>query len=156
MQDWERNCHPDIREVLAYWRDKRRGRAMPSRADIEPAELARFLPYLILVDVVDDARRFVYRLVGTGEVEVRGNDPTGKPVAEGYFASSAEAAMNNYEIVCRTRAPFYEEDHFQVVDRYVGESNIFLPLSDDDATVNKILVFSINRDLYRTTSKGGA
>ncbi len=35
-----------------------------------------------------------------------------------------------------------------MVDRYVGEENLFLPLSDDGVTVNKIMVFSINRDLY--------
>jgi hypothetical protein len=149
MQDWQASCHPDILKILAYWQGKCRGRTMPSRADIDPAELVGFLPYLMIVDAVDDDRRFVYRLVGTGEVQVRGNDPTGKSVTEGYFAARAEAALQNYETVCRTRAPYYEVDHFQVVDRYVGEANLFLPLSDDDKTVNKILVYSINRDLYR-------
>lgn len=149
MQDWQATCHPDILKILAYWQGKCRGRTMPSRADIDPAELVAFLPCIMIVDAVDDDRRFVYRLVGTGEVQVRGNDPTGKSVSEGYFAASAEAALQNYETVCRTRTPYYEEDHFQVVDRYVGEANLFLPLSDDDKTVNKILVYSINRDLYR-------
>jgi hypothetical protein len=149
MQDWRSTCHPDILKVLAYWEGKRHGRRMPSRTDIDPSELVGLLPYIMLVDVVADARRFVYRLVGTGEVEVRGNDPTGKSVAEGYFAASAEAALRSYETVCRTREPFYEEDQFQVVDRYVGEANIFLPLSDDGESVNMVLVFSINRDLYR-------
>ena len=40
-------------------------------------------------------------------------------------------------------------DNFQVVDRYVCEANLFLPLSEDDQTVNMVMVFSINRDLYR-------
>jgi len=149
MQDWQASCHPDMLKVLAYWEGKRGDRAMPSRGDIDPSEIVSFLPYIMLVDVVPDERRFVYRLVGTGEVEVRGNDPTGKPVAEAYFAASADGALKNYEAVCRTRAPLYEVDHFQVVDRYVGESNLFLPLSDDDETVNMVMVFSVNRDLYR-------
>jgi len=149
MQDWQAHCHPDILRMLAYWEDKRHGRAMPRRADIDPAELVGMLPNIMLIDVVADDRRFVYRLVGTGEVQVRGNDPTGKSVREGYFAATPEAAEGNYEMVCKTRAPFYEEDNFQVVDRFICESNLFLPLSEDDNTVNKILVFSINRDLYR-------
>jgi hypothetical protein len=57
--------------------------------------------------------------------------------------------MANYQKVCDIRAPFYEKDAFQVVDRWINEANLFLPLSDDNDTVNKILVFSINRDLYR-------
>jgi hypothetical protein len=149
MQDWQESCHPDILKMLAYWESKRNGRVMPCRNDIDPAELVGFLPNLMIVDVVQDERQFVYRLVGTGEVQVRGHDPTGKSVREGYFAASPEAAMARYQRVCDSRAPYYEIDNFQVVDRYVCEANIFLPLSDDGATVNKILVFSINRDLYR-------
>jgi hypothetical protein len=149
MSDWEAACHPDIRVVLAYWEAKKQGRQMPSRDDVDPTELVRFLPYITLVDVVEDPRRFVYRLVGTMEVEVRGYDPTGKGVAEGFFAASAEAALANYQKVCDSRAPYYEQDAFQTVDRYINEANLFLPFSDDGAAVNKILVFSINRDLYQ-------
>jgi len=121
---------------------------MPSRDDIDPTELVKFLPYISIIDVVPDARRFVYRLVGTMEVEVRGYDPTGKSVGDAYFASSAEAAIANYQRICDGRAPFYEQDAFQTVHRWINEANLFLPLSDDGASVNKIMVFSINRDLY--------
>ena len=99
MADWKASCHPDILTVLDYWDGKRRGRHMPSREDIDPTELVKFLPYISIIDVVEDARRFVYRLVGTMEVEVRGYDPTGKSVGEGYFASSADSAMANYQKV---------------------------------------------------------
>lgn len=149
IKAWQRKCHPEILKVLAYWQSKCDGRSMPRRADIDPVELTPFLPNITLVDVVADSRRFVYRLVGTGEVQLRGNDPTGKAVADGYFAATPAEALTRYEHVCATRAPFYEEDDFQVVDRFVSEANLFLPLSDDDKTVNKIMVFSINRDLYR-------
>ncbi|HVZ02441.1 MAG TPA: PAS domain-containing protein [Dongiaceae bacterium] len=148
MADWKSSCHPDILAVLAYWEERKRGRRMPSRDDIDPTELVKFLPYISLIDVVDDERRFVYRLVGTMEVEVRGYDPTGKSVGDAFFAASAEAAMANYQKVCDGRAPFYEQDAFQTVDRWINEANLFLPFSDDGETVNKIMVFSINRDLY--------
>lgn len=148
MQDWRETCHPDIRLVLTYWDSKRAGRIMPTRNDIDPDEIRRYLPYVTLVDVVADARRFVYRLVGTQEVALRGRDPTGKSVAEAFFGTSVENVMAKYATVCETRAPFHEKDDFQVVDRYVGEENLFLPLSDDGQMVNKIMVFSINRDLY--------
>ena len=149
MQDWKRKCHPDVLKMLAYWESKLNGRSMPRRGDIDPAEMVGLLPNIMIIDVVDDARRFVYRLVGTGEVLLRGRDPTGKSVRDGYFAASPEAAEARYERILKSREPYYEEDNFQVVDRYIFEANLFLPLSDDGATVNKILVFSINRDLYR-------
>lgn len=146
--NWQLSCHADVLKVLAYWQGKCRGRRMPSRADIDPLELGPFLPHITLVDVVADARRFVYRLVGTAEVNLRGNDPTGKAVADGYFAATVQEALDRYQRICTTRAPFYEEDDFQVVDRYISEANLFLPLSEDGETVNMVMVFSINRDLY--------
>lgn len=148
MQDWLNTCHPDIRLVLEYWQNKCAGRLMPARSDIDPGEIRRFLPYITLVDVVDDDQRYVYRLIGTKEVDLRGRDPTGKSVVDAFFGVSRANVLAKYDTVCKTRAPFHEWDNFQVVDRYVGEENLFLPLSDDGATVNKILVFSINRDLY--------
>ena len=133
----------------AYWEGKRNGRSMPRRSDIDPVELVALLPNIMLVDVVDDDRRYVYRLVGTGEVQLRGHDPTGKSVRDGYFAATPEAAEERYDRVYKSREPYYEEDNFQMVDRYICEANLFLPLSEDDRTVNMILVFSINRDLDR-------
>lgn len=149
MTDWRSSCHPDTLRVLNYWDEKRAERLMPSRADIDPADLKAYLPHVTLVDVVDDERRYVYRLVGTREVELRGNDPTGKSVTEAYFATTAASALANYDRVVETRAPFYTADPYQVVDRYVGVEDLFLPLSNDGEHVNMIMVFSIARDLHR-------
>lgn len=150
MAEWLDTCHPDVREMLDYWQRKRGGRAMPSRSDIDPSELRHFLPHITLVDVVGDERRFVYRLVGTAEVELRGYDPTGKAVADAYFATSADEALKHYEAAKVTRAPHYIADPFQAVDRFIGEEDLFLPLSSDGETVNMILVFSISRDLFQS------
>jgi hypothetical protein len=149
MQDWKANCHPNVLKMLAYWESKLKGRSMPARSDIDPVELKGLLPNIMLVDVVDDERRFVYRLVGTGEVQLRGHDPTGKSVRDGYFAATPTAAEERYQRILDTRAPYYEEDNFQMVDRYICEANLFMPLSEDGETINMIMVFSINRDLYR-------
>jgi hypothetical protein len=122
---------------------------MPARSDIDPAEIPkRLLPGLCLVDVVPDERRYVYRLVGTADAEVRGYDPTGKSVFEGFFGPSVEVVLGNYDPVVASRAPFIDPRHFFAsTGRYVTEETIFLPLSDDGETVNKILVFSQSRDM---------
>ncbi len=137
-------CHADTVTLHRYWREKCRGRRMPSRADLDPVEIpVRLLPGIMLVDVVPDERRFVYRLVGTGEVEVRGNDPTGRSVAEGFFGFSLEDALSCYTRVVETRAPFLDAEPFVATNgRYVSEETIFLPLSEDGANVNMILVFA--------------
>ena len=135
-------CHPDIQAVVAYWRRKAGSRRMPSRADIDPAELKPFLARITLVDVVPDARRFVYRLVGTEEAALRGYDPTGRPVGEAFFGPNRELAFVHYQYPVEHKAPFCYRGDFDVQDGAVeNEDVIFLPLSEDGETVNMILVF---------------
>ena len=70
---------------------------MPARRDIDPTEFVPHLPGIMLVDVVADERRYVYRLVGTREVEARGQNPTGRPVGESFHGSSRENVLRNYD-----------------------------------------------------------
>ena len=53
-----------LKALLAYWRQKKGDRRAPTRADIDPAEIKRLLPYVGLVDVERSPLRFRYRLVG--------------------------------------------------------------------------------------------
>lgn len=135
-------AHPDIRAMFDYWRRKAGVRRMPNRADIDPSEIKSFLPRITLVDVVPDARRFVYRLVGTEEVASRGMDPTGRSVVEAYFASSAEESLMYYEYVARFAEPYCYRGAYRAPDGAEEKQDVvFLPLSEDGATVNIILVF---------------
>ncbi len=70
-------CHERVRAIYLYWDGKRNGRLMPSRADLDPVDIPKLLPDICLVDVVPDARKYVYRLIGTNECAMRGRDPTG-------------------------------------------------------------------------------
>lgn len=138
-------CHPAVREIYAYWDGKRQGRLMPSRADIDPAEMIPFLPNLILVDVVTrDPLELVYRLVGTREVEARGRDPTNRSVADHFYCRSREDALANYRDVIERRAPLFDADSKNSpYSRLSEHGSIFLPLSSDGVTVNKIMVYTV-------------
>jgi hypothetical protein len=132
--------------VRQYWEEKRRGRPMPSRADIDPLELRRFLPGIILIDVVDDARRYVYRLVGTREVAMRGKDPTGQSMVEGFFAPNLESALAIPDKVVATRAPLFLHRDFTAPDGRLGfEDLIMLPLSEDGERVTMIMGYTHHR-----------
>src|SRR4030095_6374499 len=106
--DFLGRCHPAIRAIYAYWEGKRGGRRLPARSDIDPTEFVPHLPGIMLVDVVADERRYVYRLVGTREVEARGQNPTGRPVGEKFHGSSRENVLRNYDHVCRERAALFD------------------------------------------------
>jgi hypothetical protein len=133
----------NLRLMYAYWAGKRGSRPMPRRSDIDPTEIPpHLLPGVMLVDVVPDARRYVYRLVGTMEAEVRGYDPTGKSVGEAYFGENAEDGMKCYDHVVEACAPVLDPLPFLERRRgYKGAESLFLPLSNDGVTVNMIMVF---------------
>jgi hypothetical protein len=136
-------CHKTVQAMYDYWLAKRGSRAMPARADLEPTEIKKLLPMTMLVDVTADERRFVYRLVGTQEVAERGSDPTGKSVAEAFFGSSLEEALGCYDYVVRNRAPFCYRDPYAAADGQIQNDDIiYLPLSDDGASVNMVLVYT--------------
>jgi hypothetical protein len=135
-------AHPEIQVMVAYWRGKARRRRMPARKDIDPSELIPYLSRIGLVDVVDDERRFVYRLVGTADVVMRGYDPTGKSVAEGFFGPDVEEALAYYDYAARYGEPFCYRGPYKAADGTLeNEDVIFLPLSEDGETVNMILFF---------------
>jgi len=136
-------CHDTVKAIYRYWADKRNGRVMPSRRDIDPVEMKAWLAHLMLIDVLPQEPRFVYRLVGTGEVAQRRRDPTGKSVADAFFATDAEQALVHYEHVVATRSPFFWNTPYQTPNgRTAHDDIVFLPLSDNDDQVNMVMVFT--------------
>ena len=139
-------CPPRMRELFQYWHARRAGRKMPRRADIDPLDFPRQLPSVLLVDVEgEDAEgvgRLRYRVVGTKEVELRGRDPTGLEVREGFFGPSLEDVIGCYEIARKHQTFAYDPRSFVTKDgRFVDDQTLFLPLSEDGTTVSQILVY---------------
>jgi hypothetical protein len=140
--DWLVRSSEPIKQLYGYWRSKWHGEKLPRRKDIDPVEIPRFLPQLTIVEVVPDERRYVYRLVGTREVEIRGKDPTGKSVLEGFFGPSLDNVLGCYDTVVATRGPLYDDERYITPDgRFSDDETLFLPLSDDGETINRVLVF---------------
>lgn len=144
---------PAIARVIHdYWRSKRGRRLMPARSDIDPVEInPQLLPFVQLVDVVDDARRFVYRLNGTQDVKMRGHDPRGKAVGDAFWGPDATDAIGCYERVVQERVPIIDPVPY-TDGEFISDFTLFLPLSDDGETVNMVLVFSTNREVTPSAS----
>lgn len=141
--DLREHCSARTCEIFDYWREKCGERSMPSRADIDPIEFKYHLPGIMLVEVLNDPLRFIYRVVGTREVEARGMDPTGKEVGDAWFGSSLERVYENYRYVVENRSYLYDFERGLSDKGRLRECEVlFLPLSDDGETVDKILIYS--------------
>ena len=70
--------------ALAYWNSKLGGRPMPSRADLDPREMRRFMPHVALVELrrtPQGDQDYFIRLVGTNIEQVFGQ-LTGQLISE--------------------------------------------------------------------------
>lgn len=137
---------PPLESLYRLWLSKKRGRAMPRRADIDPLEMpAEIWPYTMLLDVIwsGDRPRFRYRRVGDIFWRETGGEPTGKfiddvlPERAGYRSY----VLGIYEEMARRRQPMYTENSFELRGRPAPmvTRRISLPLSNDGEAVNMVL-----------------
>jgi hypothetical protein len=150
---WLAKAHPHVLAVYRYWKSKCAGRLMPARADLDPLDLVPYLPSIMLIDVRpveagSDAPRYIYRLVGTCEVEMRGEDPTGKPVATHGHGLDISYVLENYDHTADSRAPWIDFYETISTDRgMVERDTVFLPLSAKGSDVDMILVYTVHERL---------
>ncbi len=130
-----------VRAVLAYWRSKRRGAGPPSRFDLEPAEIPRLLPHLILKEVRRDPWDFRYRLFGTSVREHSRTDWTGRWMSEMPGQDEGAAVYRVARWVAENGSPIIYRPP------YVGPHKEFkyceaavMPWSDADGVVDRVMV----------------
>jgi hypothetical protein len=97
-----------LRALLTYWKDKRNGRAMPSRADVSPGEIVSHLPTVFLIDVKEPAvspAHFQVRLMGTALNDLFAADFTGLSLDQGLSEKGASVMAKVLGIICELRRP---------------------------------------------------
>ena len=69
-------------QLYDYWCTKQSQRLLPTRQQINPAEIFKLLPNLSLIDIEPDPMKFRYRLAGTRLREIYDCEVTGLELAE--------------------------------------------------------------------------
>jgi hypothetical protein len=145
---------PRLEHTYDYWREKAAGRAMPSRADIDPIEIPKLLPDVMLVERMADGR-YRYRLIGTENQTAHGINATGRFLDEVLPGPDYAAhVLALYDECVETRRPLYSECLFFSPARHEPERHtkvLFMPLSADGETVNMIFVIQIFLYIDRAT-----
>jgi len=132
---------PILGRALAYWVDKRGARSMPCKRDIDPIDIPRnVLPNLQIIEVIDGGARFRFRLVGTASVDAYGRDYTGRYADEIFPDDRLNFVQSIYRTICKSKIPLFSRNKYYTpsnIDLFA--MRIYLPLSDDDVSVNHIL-----------------
>jgi len=139
--DWSLNiAAAQLGELVNYWMARRRTRDMPSRADLDPADLRLLLRHVFLVDVLRDPLAFRYRLVGTNIVRVAGRDVTGLHVADAVPKRLRHAYVELYTAVAENRAPLrVTGSSWFVHNDFLEWEAVLLPLAPERQPVNMLL-----------------
>ena len=74
----------NIWQLHEYWRTKLKRHQMPVWADIDPIDIPKPLPYVALIAVCWNPRRFLWRLIETHITTALGYDSTGFHFDERY------------------------------------------------------------------------
>lgn len=132
--------HPRLRELYAYWDDKRGERVAPRRGDIDPVDLPKLLGNILICEVQHSPRDFIFRLFGTALVDALGRDLTGVRFSTLFTQDVAPDIVREYEAVADRCAPVISrKDAHWVSKSHVRYERLLLPLSDDGERVNRIL-----------------
>jgi len=137
---------PRLCEAYDYWRRKVAGSAIPRRSDIDPTEIPRLLPDVMLVDVLPQGR-YRYRLIGTENALAQGLNATGRYLDEVLPGPEYKAhVIALYDECVGSRRALYSECLFMAPDRRAPERHtkvLFMPLAEDGETVNMVFVMQV-------------
>jgi hypothetical protein len=138
-----------LRTLLDYWSGKRGDRAVPLRADIDPAEIPSLLPYVMLLEIERAPLRFRYRLAGSNTYDIRKGlevrSVTGHYVDEMEFHIAPTAVILDFLRLAMERArPVYRQAQFPAGAARSGMHNaLALPLAGETGEITMLLVGAI-------------
>lgn len=129
-----------LRELRDYWLSLAAGRVIPPREALDPLDIPRLLPNLMLVDVFNDPQRFRFRLVGTRLTELARRDSTGRWLDESLYGDNMERVLLDLRACADTGAPVASLDTAPYLEnRWMQAEALLLPFGRPDGTVEMVL-----------------
>ena len=125
--------------LLSYWRSLIAEPDIPDRADFDPIEVSKLLPFLFMLDV-EPCGRLKIRLMGTELAQRLGADGTGKYVDELISGAYLDRMNEMFALAISQRQPVHSASRYQVPDReHIFVERLLLPLTNGSDAVDIIL-----------------
>lgn len=140
----ERLSAPQLRFLMEYWAALADDRPVPPARAVDAIAMRPALGYVHLLDVIEDARDFRYRVFGSAIAAVAGFDMTGR-VASALKArpEAVEFALAIYRAVVDRRLPLLIEHGPPSTVSSVGWHSLVLPLANDRGDVARLLAGAV-------------
>jgi hypothetical protein len=133
------DCHPKVRALAEYWRSIHPLAGLPGRQHVDPCNIPKsLLPNLLLVDIDGAARRFTWRLMGTGLVKIFERDHTGLPFESAYHKRHEANAYKDLLVLISGKEPRWRRApaSFQRNRDYLTIERAFFPLAGNGDMVD--------------------
>lgn len=140
LGSWAVDQNEVLRRMYEYWLAKARGRPLPDRSDLNPAEIPAILPHLSIVEAVGDRPRYRYRLLGTTIVEALGVNPTNLFVDDIPDDDDSAFLTTLLSEVCAKAQPLYAASAFKADEYGMSTERLLLPFSLDGGRAAQIVM----------------
>ncbi len=128
---------PQIRAAYHYWLSICNGNGYPSRQDLNPVDMKRLLPYVMLIDAPEKPTDIRIRLIGSAIIDFLGYDPTGRLMKEHLESNDSPELLKGYLDVMNTGYCHYLEDSlFSGSSESIRYHRLICPLSSDGLRID--------------------
>ena len=103
----QQSSHPMVRRFSDMWGTKRRDGRLPSRSDFAVEELLPWFGHVIIMDVIDGAADFRYRMIGTEITRFLNRDYTGQWVSQCRYGEGRDKVVDTFRRPVLARAPVF-------------------------------------------------
>lgn len=136
--------HEPLRFLFNHWLKLAGDAPPPHFREIDALQLGPALGYIMLLDVVDGALDFRYRLFGSKIARISDLDMTGRLLSE-HTASPymVEFSIALYRCAVRERRPVYASRHPVGTERTARWLQLALPLRDDAGTIARLIAGTV-------------
>ena len=145
----------ETRRVFDKWLQADRSAGLPAISNLPLDTLGDLQQSMLIVEVLEATHDYRYRYCGPREIEVRGEDPTGRTVRQCHQGEILDFVLENYDRVVAGGDGLLDLSvDINSNKRFVATEVLFLPFSGVGAAVTDILVYSHYLDTQQDASVG--
>lgn len=142
---------PRLRGLVDYWAGRRGpDRPAPARHHLDPADIQHLLPWIMLLDVLEDDYR--YRLVGTGLDGLFGRALTGTTLRQSWPAHLGDHWRHWMDRASREACPAAMTAVLNTRRGRLRLDTIILPLSNQPGRIDMLLCGAAGSSMRRQSS----
>ena len=146
-------AEPSLLRLYRYWVEKKGGRVLPSRREIDPLDFPYALGRIMLVEILHDPPKFRVRLHGSEMVRRAGYDLTGKTLEDLPDSEYRSYVIGRCKKIVASGQPTFVRHDRVLDDRVWRYDALWLPFSDDGTDVTMLLCALIYQDRPQSTTR---